>query len=104
MPGLFPSGISGNEQFCSRRGHICVEKLQSGETAVRVASRANSLHNFLTRVTAFFVTDMGYFKRGFVRNIFVVVIVAEPCDAGFQTDRIDSIQAGGQASNGASAA
>src|SRR5258706_13131673 len=78
MPGLFPSGISGNEQFCSRRGHICVEKLQPGEPPVRVASRANSLHNFLTRVAAFFVADMRYFKRGFVVNIFVVVICAGP--------------------------
>src|SRR5579859_5175157 len=87
VPSFFSCRIAGNEQPGSRRGHPGVKELQSGEPPVRMTARANSLNNFLSGITPFFVTDVGDFEASLVGNIFIVVILPEPGDSRFQTNR-----------------
>src|ERR1700726_4946168 len=98
VAGFFSGSVSGNEQLRPRHGRLAVEKLQAGKTTVGMPARTDPLHNFLPRIAAFFVIDVGEFQARFVRNIFVVVILPKPCSPEFQTDRIESFHSNGSAS------
>jgi len=78
VAGFFSGSVSGNEQLCPRHGRLAVEKLQTRKPAVCMPARTDSLHDFLARIAAFFVIDVGEFKARFVRNILVVVILSKP--------------------------
>ncbi len=59
LAGFFSGRIPGNEQLRPRRGRFPVEKLQRGEPPVCMPARTNSLHDFLTRVAALLIADVG---------------------------------------------
>src|SRR6266853_6721325 len=104
VASFFSGSVSGNEQLSPRHGRLAVEKLQAGKPAVCMPARADSLHDFLPRIAAFFVTDMGEFKARFVRNILVVVILSKPRSPELQTNRIESFHSSGGSSQRADAA
>src|SRR5258706_2308915 len=59
LTGFFSGRIPEKEQLRPRRGRFPVEKLQPGEPPVCMPARTNSLHDFLTRVAALLIADVG---------------------------------------------
>src|SRR5882762_10624291 len=58
LAGFFSGRIPEKEQLRPRRGRFPIEKLQRGEPPVCMAARTDSLHDFLTRVAAFLITNV----------------------------------------------
>src|SRR5882762_3380892 len=104
VAGFFSASVPGNEQLRPRHGRFPVEELQASKPPVCMPARADPLHDFLARIAAFFVIDVGEFQSRFVRNIFVVVILSKPGSPELQANRIESFHSSGSSSQRADTA
>ena len=68
--------------------------------AVYLAAGADAFDDFLAGVAAFGVADVGVFQAGFVGNLFVAEVVAEPGDGLFEAKGVEGDVADGAAADG----
>ena len=57
--------------------------------AIDLAAGAHAFDDFLTGVAAFDVTDVGVLQAGFVGDLLVAEIVAEPRDGMFEAESVE---------------
>ena len=77
-------------------GGIGAGEEQSGAPAIDVAARADALDDLLSGVAALGVADVGAFERGFVRDLVLVEIGAEPGNARLEAQGIQRVIADGR--------
>jgi hypothetical protein len=93
-------GVGGED--CAGGGRlVCAWEAKSDAAAVDLAAGTDAFDDFLAGVAAFRVTDVGVFEAGFVRDLFVAEVVAEPWDGLFEAESVEGFVADRAAADGA---
>jgi len=80
VPGFFSFAVKA----LPPAGVPCI-KFHQHTHAIYLAARAHALHNLLSGIAALGVADVRMLQSGFVWNLLIAKIVAEPWDALFQS-------------------
>src|SRR5260370_24920136 len=91
--GFFAFG----EEGCAGRGRLRRVVFESDADAIDLATGAHTFDNFLARVAAFRVANVGVLQAGFVGNLLFAEVVSEPGSAKFKAESAECLVAGGAA-------
>src|SRR5580698_701037 len=92
-------GVRGEN--CAGGGRLaCLREAERDAAAVYLAAGADALDDFLAGVAAFRVADVGVFETGFVGDLFIAEVVAEPGNLLFEAEGVEGFVADGAAARG----